>query len=360
MDANGDLLQYRHLMARPEYREVWGGAYGKELGRLAQGLPGICDGTDTIDFIHKNEVPNDRFKDVTYGQIVCNYRAEKDDPNRARLVVGGDRINYPGEVGTPTCDMLTVKLLLNSVISTLGAKFFTVDIKNFYLMTPLPRHEFLRLKLSDMPDNVIEHYGLKAKATPDGYVYVRCKRGMYGLPQSGLLAQELLEKRLNKEGYFQSNYTPGFWTHKTRSISFTLCVDDFGVKYVNEEDKKHLLDCLKMHYEITVEDEGTRYLGMTLEWDYKNRKVHLSIPGYVPKALKRFNHEFPSRPQHQPYPHVPPDYGAKKQYAKAADASPLLDKHGKKYVMQVTGTFLFYARAIDSTMLPALSAIVSQ
>ena len=81
MDANGDLLQYRHLMKRPEYRVVWGSAYGKELGRLAQGLPGICDGTDTIDFIYKNEVPNDRFKDVTYGQIVCNYRAEKEDPN---------------------------------------------------------------------------------------------------------------------------------------------------------------------------------------------------------------------------------------------------------------------------------------
>ena len=95
-----------------------------------------------------------------------------------------------------------------------------------------------------MPDNVIEHYNLKATATPDGHVYVQCKRGMYGLPQSGLLAQELLEKRLNKEGYYQSKYTPGFWTHNTRSISFTLCVDDFGVKYVKEEDKKHLIDCL--------------------------------------------------------------------------------------------------------------------
>jgi len=60
-----------------------------------------------------------------------------------------------------------------------------------------------------------------------------------------------------------------------------------------------------------VEDEGTRYLGMTLEWDYKNRKVHLLIPGYIPKALKRFEHELPKKPQDQPYPHVPPNYGAK-------------------------------------------------
>ena len=84
------------------------------------------------------------------------------------------------------------------------------------------------------------------------------------------------------------------------------------------------------------------------------------MPGYVTKALKRFEHEPPKKQQDQPYPHVIPNYGAKVQYAKAADGSPLLSKDGKTYVMQVTGTFLFYARAIDSTMLPALSAIASE
>ena len=137
-------------------------------------------------------------------------------------------------------------------------------------------------------------------------------------------------------------------------------MDDFGVKYVGEEHKKHLLDCLRKNYELTVEDEGTRYLGMTLEWDYIQRKVHLSMPGYIPKALKRFDHEPPLKRQDQPYPHVPPNYGARVQYAKAADDSPPLSKQDKKFVMQVTGTFLFYARAIDSTMLPALSSIASE
>ena len=240
MDANGELLQYRHLIKRPEYREVWGKAYGKELGRLAQGMLGVVEGTDTLDFIRKDEIPADRRKDVTYGQIVCNYRPEKDDPNRARLVVGGDRINYPGKVGTPTCSMLTVKLLLNSIVSTPGAKFFTMDIKNFYLMTPLKRREYVRLNMSDMPADVIEHYKLQENATPEGSIFVSIKRGMYGLPQSGLLAQELLEERLGKRGYYQSQYTPGLWLHKTRPITFTLCVDDFGVKYVREEDKAHL------------------------------------------------------------------------------------------------------------------------
>ena len=60
-------------------------------------------------------------------------------------------------------------------------------------------------------------------------------KGIYGLPQAGLLAQQLLEDRLNDEGYKQSAIVPGLWVHKWRPIQFTLAVDDFGVKYVGEE-----------------------------------------------------------------------------------------------------------------------------
>jgi hypothetical protein len=81
------------------------------------------------------------------------------------------------------------------------------------------------------------------------------------------------------------------------------------------------------------------------------------MPGYVSKGLQRFNHPHPDKPQDQPHPHVPPNYGAKVQFAKPEDPSPKLDKAGKKFVMQVTGTFLFYARAIEGTMLTTLSAL---
>ena len=75
-------------------------------------------------------VPKERTRDVTYGLITCLIRPEKiDEPNRMRLVVaGGDRVHYPFDTGTPTADLLTVKLLINSVISTPGARFFTMDI----------------------------------------------------------------------------------------------------------------------------------------------------------------------------------------------------------------------------------------
>ena len=91
------------------------------------------------------------------------------------------------------------------------------------------------MKLADFPDYIIEHYKLKRKATPEGFVYVAVKKGIYGLPQSGILAQELLEQRLNASGYTQSLNTPGLWTHEWRPICFTLVVDDFGVEYVGEE-----------------------------------------------------------------------------------------------------------------------------
>jgi hypothetical protein len=144
-------------------------------------------------------------KDVTYGQFVCTVRPEKEESNRTRFTVGGDRINYPGAVATPTAEMLVAKMLFNSsVISTAGARFMTMDISNFYLNTPLPRPEFIRINLNDIPEEVIIEYDLKKKATSNGSIYIRAQRGMYGLPQAGLLANELLEKRLNKRGYHQS------------------------------------------------------------------------------------------------------------------------------------------------------------
>ena len=124
---------------------------------MDQGLPGFVDGTDILDFITKDEVPFDRFRYVTYGQTACNYQEEKEDPSQARLVVVGDRINYSGDVVTPTPDMLRVKLLWNIVVSTPGAKFFTAYIRLFYLLTSFKRKEYVRLKLSDMPEDVVEH-----------------------------------------------------------------------------------------------------------------------------------------------------------------------------------------------------------
>ncbi|KAL7481341.1 hypothetical protein ACHAW6_007023, partial [Cyclotella cf. meneghiniana] len=95
--------------------------------------------------------------------------------------------------------------------------------------------KYLKLQLSDFLEEVIEHYGQKNKTTPEGFVNVEVRKGMYGLPQAGLLAQELLKKLLNEKGYKQSQYTPGFWMHEMQAIQFTLMVDDFGKKLLDKK-----------------------------------------------------------------------------------------------------------------------------
>jgi hypothetical protein len=136
-------------------------------------------------------------------------------------------------------------------------------------------------------------------------------------------------------------------------------VDDFGDKYIGKEHVHQLLQALRQYYEIEEDWEGTGYLGITLDWDYNKRKVHLSMPGYVEKALAQFGHQVPMKPQDQPHKHTIPTYGATVQYAKAGDISRPLSKEEKKYIQQVIGTFLYYGQAVDSTMLTTLSSIAS-
>ena len=173
----------------------------------------------------------------------------------------------------------------------------TLDIKYFYLNTPMERFEYMRLKLTDLPADVIKHYDLNAKVTTDGYVYVEIRRGMYRLLQVGLIAQQLLEESLNKEGYSQSERAPGLWTHKWRPITFSLWIDDFGVKYVGKEHANHLMSVLQPHYVVLSDWTGKRYISLDLDWDYSQRKVHLSMLTYVLDALKRFHHHHPQHSQ---------------------------------------------------------------
>ena len=94
---------------------------------------------------------------------------------------------------------------------------------------------------------------------------------MYGLPQAAILAQQQLEQHLNQHGHHQSDIIPGFWTHESRPISFTLVVDDFGVKYVGKEHVEHLMSILKHHYEVESDWTGAKYIGLTIDWDYSHK-----------------------------------------------------------------------------------------
>jgi hypothetical protein len=193
-------------------------------------------------FLHQTEnIPKDR--NITYGKIVCDYKPHKNEKERVQLTVGGDILNYSGDVATSTADITTFKILINNTLSTEDAVMMMMDIKNYYLGTPLPRFEYMNIMLSRFPEEIIQKYNLNAIAV-DGWVYIEIRKGMYGLKQSGLLENQLLQTRLAPFGYYRARHTPGLWLHKTRPISFTLVVDDFTVKYVGKQHADHLRDAL--------------------------------------------------------------------------------------------------------------------
>jgi hypothetical protein len=132
-----------------------------------------------------------------------------------------------------------------------GAKFLGLDLKDFYLNTKMDRPEFLRMKLDNFPDDVIKQYSLLDKVNAKGFVILHVEKGIYGLPYTGIIAQKLITERLGKHGYTQSDKTPEFWTHEWHPISFTLIVDNFGVKYMGKEHVNHLISVLEEHSKKT-------------------------------------------------------------------------------------------------------------
>jgi hypothetical protein len=172
-----------------------------------------------------------------YGSFVVDIKDHKDEREHTRLTVGGTR----------TSGLTTAEILIKGVISTPNAKLLVIDINFFNLNTPLGRFEYMVINLASFSQETIEKYDL-IELAKDGKVYIEIQKGMYGLPQAGILANELLQRNLAKDGYRPTTHMHGLWTHDTRPISFSLVVDDFGVKYVGREHAEHLMACIRKTY----------------------------------------------------------------------------------------------------------------
>jgi hypothetical protein len=158
-------------------------------------------------------------------------------------------------------------MLFNNTISTPGAIFLVININNFYLNTPLERYKYMVVLIASLPQELINKYGLDELAV-DGKIYIEIQKGMYGLPRAGILANKLLQHRLAQDGYRPTNHTHGLWTQNTRPITFSLVVDDFGIKYVGKEHAEHLKASIAKHYQISHDWTGSTYCGVKLDWDY--------------------------------------------------------------------------------------------
>lgn len=310
--VSGAVYEYRHLARGPD-AHIWKRSLANDLGRLAQGVgTRMPKGTNTIFWKHPSQIP--KHKKVSYCRLVTALRPKKAETHRVRVTVGGDRLEYDGNCSTDCASLALVKTHLNSTISTDNARYATLDIKDYYYGTPMKEYEYVRMSMDIIPDEIRKQYDLDRLAV-NGWAYMEIRKGMPGLKQAGKIAHERLTEHLAKYGYHPCRHTPALWRHITRPISFTLVVDDFGVKYVGRQHLNHLIDALRAQYKITVDLSGNCYLGLTIEWNYLARYVDISMPDYVQKALHEFQHPAPKRPTHSPSKWTAPTYGARIQYA---------------------------------------------
>jgi hypothetical protein len=339
-EETGASLEYRHLINDASTFTVWNESAANEFGRLAQGVGNRIDGSNTIFFIPRQAVPTGKI--VTYGRFVVDIRPNESEVHRVRLAVGGNLIQYQGDVSTRSADLTTSKCLWNSTISTDGAKYMRLDVKNFYLGTPMDTFEYMRIPIKLIPHEIMDQYSLLPLVS-DGHVYIEVQKGMYGLPQAIILSNQLLARRLAIPGYHQTIFTPGLWRHVTRRIQFTLVVDDFGVQYVGAKHAHHLIAALETDYTVSKYWTGGLYCGITLNWDYANKYVDLSMPCFIKDDLHKFQHPLPKHPQYAPYNWTFPAYGQRVQYAPPPDTAPPATSADITRAQAIVGTLLYNA-----------------
>jgi hypothetical protein len=347
LNEDGTTITYRKSHHGP-HAEQWAQADAEEFERLFK--------TGTLRPIFNHDIPQD--KTATYLNPVCSEKIQDDGALklRTRATLGGDRIDYPYTTTALTADLESIKILLNAMISD-NAAFSTVDIEDFYLGTPLPHPEFVRIPRSLIPKRVIEFYQLH-KFFHNGTLVCVVLKTHYGLPQAGALSQAKLFAHLEQHGYYQLQRAPALFRNKDGSIRFAVVVDDFAVVWSSSQAMQHFLATLRRLYTIKVDHQGLKYLGLDIAINRNQRHVTLSMPGYIAKLLKRV------RPNgikgaNTPSTYSPPNYKNSRSQTATVDTSPMASPSQQHELQVVVGTLLYYARTVDPTILTAVHELGS-
>ena len=149
------------------------------------------------------------------------------------------------------------------------------------------------------------HEKNKYEKKGNGWIYMDIQKGVYGLPQAGFFANNLLKKRLPKHGYYELPHTPSLWKYVTHPITFSLVVDDFSVKYEGKEHADHLLSALREDYTVDVDKTEGLYCDISLDWNYNKGYVDISMPNYVQKQFTRYFHPISKYMSYTPYVPTP-------------------------------------------------------
>ena len=152
----GKSLEYRHLL-RGTNKDVWTRSLANDLGILAQGVvTRMPTDINTFFFVRRCDIPAGR--NVTYDRLVSSIQPHKTETNRVRVTVGGEKMDFPGITTTTCASLTTTNCLINSTVSTPSAKFMTLDVINFYYNTPLEWHNYMKMSLDMIPEEIIAQY----------------------------------------------------------------------------------------------------------------------------------------------------------------------------------------------------------
>ena len=145
-----------------------------------------------------------------------------------------------------------MKIHVNSIISGIKSRYMCMDVEKFYLNNQMGRTEYSIVHISMIPHVFVEKYNIKGKLN-NGYIFTCIPKGVWGLPQTGRIAHDDLVKRMKPYGYRPSRKNPGLWTNDSRTINFTLVVNDFGGKFSGKEHSLNLKALLEYKYKITTD-----------------------------------------------------------------------------------------------------------
>ena len=236
LDATtGDILEHRQLAKGPD-REIWRKDLANNLGRLAQGVGSrMTTGMNAIKFIHPKLIPQG--KKSTYCKLVASIRPLKAEKNRVRVTIGGDRLEYEGNMSTTPATLTTVKTHLNSTMPTKEGKHMTEEIKYFYYGTSMQENEHGHLPVELIPQEIMTQCNLDKLASKDKVCF-EIQKGMPGLKQVGIISHNRLSEHLTKKNCILCQFTPSPRKYKYLPISFTLVGDDLiGIKYIKKRQQ---------------------------------------------------------------------------------------------------------------------------
>ena len=359
LDDDGKPLTNRSAL-KSVHRADWLNEHAKEIKNLMK--------TGTIVPRRQTDQPRDRWKDTKHYSPQVKEKLAEDSTvlRRVRGTFGGNNLHYPFPTTSPVADRTLINIHQQSVLADRKRtgedwRYMCADFKDYYLGSKLPRSEWLRISTKYMNEELLIELQDYVVA---GTVLFEVIGSMYGHPAAGLIAYTDLVTHLAAHGYYQSRLIPCLFMNHDKSITFTLVVDDIGIKYKHGAGQiKHLQKILAKpvsKWAVKFDLTGSQYNGQRLQWNYGKSDSTLvkDIPAYMKQAIQELHPDETIRKYNTPSRYVAPTYGI--QTAPMQSSAAPATASETKYIQKVHGKLLYYAMQADPSLEPAVIDISKQ